>query len=134
MLCVIEKIDLKELIPKNKYDIATANRLKDYSYKEIKTIVPELMEWIQDMNWPVARPVANYLKSISENLTDNIIKILRGNDEIWKYWCISVFGINATKSIDPKLMQEFMRIANNPSEQEVLEEVHELAQELINDK
>ena len=133
--CVsLNKMKLKELIPKNKSDIETANRLKNYSYQEINAIVPELLEWIQDLNWPVAEPVAAYLKSISEYLTEDIIKILKGNDETWKYWCVSIFGINATKSVDPELMKEFMRIANNPTEEEISEEVYELAQELINNK
>jgi len=127
-------MELKELIPKDKGDVETANRLKNYSYQEIKTIVPELLEWIQDLNWPVAGPVADYLESISEYLTEEIIEILRGNDEMWKYWCVFIFGIHATKTIDPKLMQEFLRIANKPTEQEILAEVYELAQELINDK
>ncbi len=124
-------MNLRELIPKNKGDIETAERLKNYSYEEIKTIVPELLTWIQDMNWPVAGPVSNYLESISEYLTDDIIKILNGNDDVWKYWCVSVFGLNAIKPIDPKLMTEFKRIATNPTQKEVYEEIHELTLEFI---
>jgi len=41
--------------------LETAEKLSGYSYDEIKPIVPELLTWIQDMNWPVARPVADYL-------------------------------------------------------------------------
>ena len=125
---------LKELIPKDKFDLETTERLSNYSYQEIKTIVPELLEWIKDMNWPVAIPIAEYLVSISENLTDDLIKILRGNDEVWKYWCVSIFGINTTKSVDPKLMTEIVRIATNPSDNEILEGVHELAEQLVDKK
>ncbi|MGX1928025.1 DUF5071 domain-containing protein [Flagellimonas sp. 2504JD4-2] len=125
---------MKELIPKNKGDIETANKLKNYSYQEVKEIIPELLEWIQDLNWPVAKPVADYLTSISEHLTNDIIAVLRGTDEVWKYWCITIFGIHTNKSIDPMLIQEFERIANHPTENEILEEVHELAQETVNFK
>ena len=125
---------IKELIPKHKADIETVKKLKDYSYQEIKDIVPELLVWIQDMNWPVAGLVADYLESISGHITDDIVKVLKGDDEIWKYWCISIFGINSTRPIAPKLMNEFERIANNPTEKEVLEEVQELAKEFVNSK
>jgi hypothetical protein len=129
-----KKVKLKELIPKDKGDIKTAQSLKNYSYDQIKTIVPELLMWIQDMNWPVAGPVSEYLKTISEYLTDDIIKILNGTDDTWKYWCVSVFGLNAIKPIDPRLMTEFYRIAANPTKNEVLEEVHELIMELMETK
>ena len=122
---------MKDLIPKDKGDVKTAERLKNYSFEEVKSIIPELLEWIQDMNWPVARPIANYLESIAEYLTDDIIKILNGDDDVWKYWCVSVFGLNATKPITPKLMMEFKRIATNPTQGEILEEVQKLTLEFV---
>ena len=61
----------------------------------------------------------------------DIIKILNGTDDTWKYWCVSVFGLNTIKPIDPRLMTEFNRIAANPTKNEVLEEVHELIMELM---
>ncbi|MEK6153122.1 DUF5071 domain-containing protein [Flavobacteriaceae bacterium 3-367] len=125
-------MNIEKLIPTDKGDVETAKKLKNYSYEELRPIIPLLLEWIQDMNWPVAGPVADYLASISEHLTDNIIGILKGRDDVWKYWCVKVFGIDAIKPIDPKLWKEFNRIATNPSPQEIAEEVHELAVELMN--
>ena len=78
-------MEISELIPKHKSDIETANKLPNYTYEELKPIIPELFTWIQDMNWPVSHPIANYLISISEHLTDNIIAILNSNDTVWKY-------------------------------------------------
>ncbi|MEO1013484.1 MAG: DUF5071 domain-containing protein, partial [Bacteroidota bacterium] len=60
-------MNIKELIPKDKLDIEMAEKLNQYPYEEIKPIIPDLLEWIKDMNWPVARTVAEYLISISEN-------------------------------------------------------------------
>lgn len=125
-------MDINDLIPKNKGDIKTAEKLQDYGYDVIKPIIPELLTWIQDMNWPVAGTVANYLESVSEHLTDEIVCILRGTDEVWKYWCVKVFGLDTEKSIAPKLMAEFKRIATNPTQQEIDEEVQELTIELLN--
>ncbi|PWL39934.1 DUF5071 domain-containing protein [Flagellimonas aquimarina] len=127
-------MNINKLIPKDKGDIETAEKLNRYAYEELKPIVPQLLTWIQDMNWPVSRPVAKYLESISEHLTDDIINILKGTDEIWKYWCIHVFGLDTDKAIDPRLMKEFKRIATNPTQQEVAEEVQELAVELISEE
>lgn len=125
-------MNIEELLPKDKGDIEVAKKLKNYSYAELRPIIPQLLEWIQDMNWPVAGPVSEYLASISEHLTDDIITIMKGRDEVWKYWCIKVFGLDAVKPIDSKLWKEFNRIATNPTPQEIAEEVHELALELKN--
>ena len=122
---------MEELIPKNKGDVKTAKKLKNYSYEEVKNIIPELLSWIQDMNWPVALPVSEFLQSISEYLTNDIIKILQGNDDVWKYWCVSVFGLNAIKPIDTRLIAEFKRIAINPTETEITEEIHKLILEFL---
>ena len=85
------------------------------------------------MNWPVAGPVSNYLRSISENLSEDIVKILRGNDEQWKYWCISVFALSADKLPTRAVIDEIKRIAENPTQEEISEEVHELAFEFVSD-
>lgn len=120
--------NIENLIPKDKFDIERAENLKNYSYLEIKSIVPELLEWIQDCNWSVAKPISEYLASIHENITFEILQILKTNDEVWKYWTILIFGeITNNKSI----RDEIIRIAINPTENEVAEEVDKVANDII---
>ncbi|PKB42061.1 uncharacterized protein DUF5071 [Cellulophaga sp. RHA19] len=118
-------------LPKHKGDTEAVANLKDYSYKQVKPIVPELLTWLQDLNWPIAGPIALYLQSIAEYITDDIIAILRGQDEVWKYWLVLVFGTNATAPIAPKLLAEFKRIATQPTKAEIAEETQDLALEVI---
>jgi hypothetical protein len=117
-----------ELIPKDKADTETADRLKNYSYSEVKDIIPDLLVWLQDMNWPVARPVAEYLKTFTDNISSEIIKILQGDDEVWKYWIIANFG-PLTKN--QEVLTEIKRIAVNPTKTEVMEEIDEMAREIL---
>lgn len=121
----------RNLIPADKGDVETARLLFSYSYEDVQSIIPELLEWIQDMNWPVARPVADYLESISAHITTEILEILRGNDDIWKYWCIHVFGLWTEKEIAPELLVEIKRIVENPTETEIEEEVAEVGKEVL---
>jgi len=120
-----------ELLPRDKFDIETAHKLSSCSYSETRPIIPELLTWIQDMNWPVAGPISNYLQTVSEFITDDIINILRGTDDVWKYWTLHVFGLWSSKPIDERLMIEIRRIASNPSLGEQTEEVCEIAQEIV---
>ena len=121
----------QNLIPKSKGDLATAQMLFSYSYEEIRSIIPQLLEWIQDMNWPVAQPVSEYLASISENISEELVEVLQGDDNIWKYWCIHVFGLWSEKRIDPLMEKEIRRIVNKPTQGEIQEKVYEVAKELL---
>jgi hypothetical protein len=124
-------MNIQQLIPKDKSDTETAEKLFGYSYDEIKPIVPELLTWIKDMNWPVAKPVSNYLETISEHLTADILKILRGTDDIWKYWTLRAFCLGNKKPLDEILRDEIKRIIINPTAGEKTEEVDEIAREII---
>jgi hypothetical protein len=122
---------IHQLKPKDKFDFDTASQLRNYSYAEIKPIVPKLLEWIQDMNWPVARTVADYLESISENLADEILKVLKGNDDIWKWGCLRIYLRTIDKINDEGLLNGIKRIASHPTKGEIEEDVNELAIELV---
>ncbi|CAM2880657.1 DUF5071 domain-containing protein [Chryseobacterium flavum] len=124
--------NIKDLIPKDKSDLFTAEKLKHYSYDDLKEIIPDLLEWLQDMNWPVAKTVSEYLFSINDKITSELLPILKSNkDEVWKYWIITVFG-PVTQC--PVIKNEIIRIAVSPTKNEKIEEVHEVAQEIMNSR
>ena len=124
-------MDIKNLIPKDKGDTETAEKLKNYSYIQLKPIIPELLEWLQDRHWPVAEPVADYLKTICENISSEILDVFETNDLEWKYYIILIFGpIIKDKSI----RNIITRIATNPTEQETETELCEVANEVIKNR
>lgn len=86
------------------------------------------MEWLQDWNWPVSKTIADFLIPFSENISFQLVQILQGKDEMWKYWVLAVFG-NIVK--DELFLNEIKRIAQNPTYEEVNAEVSELAKEII---
>jgi Domain of unknown function (DUF5071) len=122
-------MNLQELIPKGKHDMETARKLFEHSYSEVSPIVPQLLEWLQDGNWPVARLVADFLRTVQDEITDDIINVLKTNDDVWKYWCLHNFGYRAS-GIDGRLLNEIKRIAASPSDSEIIEGVHEAAVEI----
>jgi hypothetical protein len=128
--CGAFKMEIRNLIPKDKFDTETAGLLKRYSYYQIKPIVNDLLTWIQDMHWPVASLVFKYLEGIAENLTDEIIEILESNDDIWKFNCLRLYYGQPDK-INERLLREINRIALRPTKGETEEDVQELAIDLI---
>lgn len=120
-------MDIKSLIPKDKFDLETVEKLKQHSFEDIEPIIPDLLEWLQDMNWPVSQPIAAFLLPFSEEIAPEIVKILKGKDEMWKYWILVTFG----KNIKNKwVVQEITRIAENPTQDEIDHELNVIAHEI----
>lgn len=84
-------MNLQKLIPKDKFDIDAVKRLSEVNAGQIDLIAMPLLEWIADMNWPVALELINVLPRFYKELEPSIKHILidQEKDIIWKYWIIT---------------------------------------------
>ena len=82
--------DIRCLLPRHKSDVERAKTLANLGYPAVAPILPELVEWLQDMNWPVAPVVLSILIPIGIPLVPLIRDVLEADDEIWKYWVLTV--------------------------------------------
>lgn len=60
--------------------------------EKLKNSIPELMEYLQDMNWPAAGYVAKVLKLMpAEILVPRLVRIIEDSfqDDVWIYWLCS---------------------------------------------
>src|SRR6218665_1494379 len=123
--------EMNQLIPKHKFDIEAAEKLNEYSIEELRPIIPALLEWLQDCNWPVSYPVRLFLEKHVAEIQNEIVDVFKTNDNLWKYWIL----LNLGKGInDERLIAEIKRLASNPTELEKAEELDEISKELIVDK
>ena len=122
-------MNIKELIPAHKDDQKVIERLKKLSFEEIKPIIPDLLEWLQDMNWPIAGPVAEILKPFSDSIVPEIIKILKTNDGLWKWGILTALARTTTNQM---LLTEIERIAKFPTRDEIEEELNVEAIAVLN--
>lgn len=76
------------MIPKNKHDLEAVSKLHQLPASEVIPLLPQLLEWIQDMNWPVAEPVLEVLLQYPTELTPHVEEVLLGEDDMWIYWCL----------------------------------------------
>ncbi|MFL9844236.1 DUF5071 domain-containing protein [Flavobacterium rhizosphaerae] len=121
--------DYTYLVPKDKFDDTHIEELNTYSISEIRSIVPALLEWLQDANWPVSRPISEYFSPYINQIQEEIVSILKSDDEVWKYWILLLL-IDCGYKPGNIITEEIVRIVNEPISNEILEEVHELAVEL----
>jgi hypothetical protein len=128
---VIIMEDLSIYQPKDKHDFDTVNNLYKLDSYIIITLIPSLLEWLQDINWPIAREISIFLLKYPEETIPHVKEVLKGNDNIWKEWCIRYFIKELPLQYIFEFKNELTRIAYNPTKGEELEEVNETANEIL---
>ncbi|MDR3599512.1 MAG: DUF5071 domain-containing protein [Desulfosporosinus sp.] len=69
--------------------------LKAIGYPRIKPVLPYLMEWFQDINWPGVRTIVEIFRNISPTkllpfIEDASMLSIRENDDFWALGVISL--------------------------------------------
>lgn len=109
--------DVRSLIPRGKHDYERADAAIEAGYPAVEPILPELLEWVQDMNWPIAKKLAPFLPSIGAPLAPYIREIFKTDDETWKNWIMSEI-LEESPGLAGMFRDELQRIAYSPNESE----------------
>ncbi|MDH3754293.1 MAG: DUF5071 domain-containing protein [Acidimicrobiia bacterium] len=94
--------ELIERLPRHKDDIERVESLVEIGYPDNAAALPYLAQWLQDANWPVARPVASYFARLGWALLPVVRTVLRGDDEAWAYWML----VLVVDELDDDLVRE----------------------------
>lgn len=122
--------DLLALLPSDKFDTARAAVVSEMESSTVEPILPVLLEWLQDMNWPVAQVLSPFLSSIGRPLAPHIRRILATNDDIWKHNVIACV-VAKSSELAEDLRMELSRIATFPTPGEVAENVSQLSKTVL---
>lgn len=126
--------NIRKLLPKDKEDVDFINELNCKNIDEIREIIPELLIWMQDGNWPQAKLIANYLSPHINEIENEIVSILNGNDPIWKYWTLSSLIYYSNTRPNDGIITAIYNLYNNANELEREEEVDLVAKHIIDKK
>ncbi|MBQ5310433.1 MAG: DUF5071 domain-containing protein [Oscillospiraceae bacterium] len=122
-------MNAEELIPKDKYD-DTTDKLLELSGEEIAPIIPGLLGWLQDMNWPVSSGICRVLAKHTELAAPFITDILGGTDGIWKY-NILTYLLQGHPVKDEELLRGIKRLAESPTQDDTNESADKAAEKYI---
>lgn len=122
-------MNVKDLVPKDKHDISNINKLYNLSDEEMKLIVYDLLEWIQDYNWPVAQELIPLLKEREDIIFPYMSDILRGDDFMWKYWIMDLIIPGFSFEHKNALKDDILLLINDPDIDEDTESIREIAEE-----
>ncbi len=115
------------LVPIDKHDHEAAERAIAAGYPAVESSLPQLLEWLQDMNWPVAQTLAPFLASISKPLIPHLKVIFETDDEIWKAWIISRI-IGESPLLATHFRSDLEKLVNQETHDEDAQWVRENAQ------
>ena len=122
-------MNVKDLVPKDKHDISNINKLYNLSDEEMKLIVYDLLEWIQDYNWPVAQELIPLLKEREDIIFPYMSDILRGDDFMWKYWIMDLIIPDFSIEHKNALKNDILVLINDHDIDEDTESIREIAKE-----
>jgi len=122
--------ELAVLVPTSKLEMEKAKGIVALGFPAVEPILPDLLKWIQDINWPVARILAPFLASVGAPLAPHIRRVLATTDDLWKYWVISAVVANSNE-LRAEIEPELLRLASSPTAGERAEEVDIVAKEVL---
>ncbi|MGJ9419818.1 DUF5071 domain-containing protein [Massilia sp. CMS3.1] len=118
------------LLPRDKHDQTNAIALVSLGWEKVECVVPQILEWVQDLNWPTAFIFVPFLVDAGARLAPFIRPIFAGDDAIW-----TLNILQAVVSQSPALMTalscELERLASNPTHNEELEGASEEARQIL---
>ena len=117
-------------LPRDKHDTQHAQELIALSWEELRPAMPQILEWVQDANWPVAAVLLPYLAGIGPRLAPYIKTVLASDDEQWKYFVLHGIVRHAPE-LAFELDGELQRFAHAPTRGELEEGVAEVAREIL---
>lgn len=117
-------------LPRDKFDTEAASAIARAGWPQIEPIVLQVLAWLHDANWPVAKILAPALAGIGSPLEPFVRQVLGTGDEIWKYHLIEQLVAHSPE-LRISLRPELERIAGSPTEAERAEHVDRVAQDVL---
>jgi Domain of unknown function (DUF5071) len=124
-------VDPHSFLPRHKSDAERVRALIDLGYPAVAPVLPELLGWMQDGNWPVSYGIGPFLAAIGEPVVPLVRDVLAGTDGIWKYWCIERIVRAFPPSVAEQLRPDLEELARHPTAGDRTEEVDDRAREAL---
>jgi len=116
------------MLPEGKHDVKRARALVKLGYPTVIPVLPELLGYMLDANWPIAQVMRPFLTSIGEPLAPYVRDVLATDDTIWKIWVMEIVGDSPAlaAALYSEIQQLAAMIPKDEDEEWLLEEVHRL--------
>lgn len=125
---------MDNLIPKHKNDFSAINALKKLDDAQFKEIGMPILEWLQDVNWPISKEILDLVVKHQSVMTDPILTVLDGSDEWWKYSIITLVLPKLEKETIQALLPKLYAMSEEPTTDEKEIEVFQEVRDFLYDQ
>ncbi|MBC3908932.1 DUF5071 domain-containing protein [Undibacterium umbellatum] len=102
-------MSISDLYPRSSHDHERVLAVIAAGPKAAEPMLAVLFMWLQDINYPIAMPIADFLITVGDPLIPHIKKILRSNDDMWIYWVLQYvverLSPEHIRALEPELYQ-----------------------------
>ena len=123
----MSELDHLASIPTDKFDTEAIARARRVGFPTLAPLLPNLLTWLQDMNWPVARPVVELLRLAGPELASPIKSVLHSRDVIWIGNVIIETSDSWHQSVWNAVECDLRRMRDNPTRPETVESIDQIA-------
>lgn len=123
--------NFEDFLPRHKHDNDRIEMIKKMDRDKILPLLPYLLEWIQDMNWPVAPSVLELLLTFPEEIVPHVQAVLSSDDDNWKWFILHFLIIKLPVESRVQFREYLIRVAETPTHDELFEELDEIAKEIL---
>ena len=124
-------MNLAEYIPRHKGDLDTARSAVAAGYAQLKPVIPEILQWHQDYNWPVAHILSDLYRDADDDIIPHLERVLQSDDWCWKYWVVSDIIPQIGKSAARHFLPELERLSRAPTKDEIANEIDQVARDAL---
>ena len=126
----------RALLPKSKMDTEAIEQMSHLDARTLEPLIPDLLVWIQDANWPIAWPIVELLRKHPSIVVGPVRKILRDeagekDDGEWKHNCLTSLVADMDKEHKLTLKEELVRMASLSTKGEKEWETADTAKEIL---
>lgn len=118
-------------LPEDKFDLDAVTQLEAAGFPAIAPFLDDLIAWIADGNWPVARPVADLLVSTGAGAVPALRQVLQGSDANHQYFALLLVVDRLPPDVAALLHGDLKHLVTSPSLRQIQEEVPELAEGIL---
>lgn len=118
---------LNQLLPKTKHDNSNFSKIKSLSDDDLSKIAKDLLEWLQDANYPIFGEVLEIIVLRQNLFVDEISKVLKSDDLMWKYWILTYLFPKLDKQSIQVFQDDLNFMISQKPQNEEDEELLELA-------
>lgn len=90
--------------------VAQAEMIIKQGYPAVAESLPELLAWLQDINWPGAQEIADFLVAVGAPVIPHVRCVLQGSDRVWQYWVLNFLVNKWPRELVAGLEAELMKL------------------------